>query len=178
MEISSVYGLIDRFENSNITSMKLEMEGMKLSLSRDPAPQNKAEYGIKNRDNAENNDYLKNRDIAENKCVSETGDITENNDASQNKDIAGSINSKTDKPTGYEVKAPLSGIFYTASTPDAESFVNVGMKVTKGDVIGIIEAMKMMNEVTAPVDGEVIEINASNDEMVGYDQVLVTIKES
>lgn len=154
MEISNVYDLIDRFDNSDITSMKLEMEGMKLSLSRDPASQNKAEYGIKNIDN------------------------TENNDASRNKDIEGSINNKTEKSAGYEVKAPLSGMFYTAATPEAEPFVKVGTKVTKGDVIGIIEAMKMMNEVTAPVDGEVIEINASNDEMVGYDQVLVTIKES
>lgn len=178
MEISSVYDLIDRFENSNIASMKLEMEGMKLSLSREPAPQNKAEYGLKNRDDAENNDYLKHREMAENKYASGNGDIAGNKDVFENKDIAGSIENKKDKPTGYEVKAPLSGIFYTASTPDAESFVNVGMKVTKGDVIGIIEAMKMMNEVTAPVDGEVIEINASNDEMVGYDQVLVTIKES
>ena len=152
MEISNVYDLIDRFDNSDITSMKLEMEGMKLSLSRDPASQNKAEYGIKNIDN------------------------TENNDASRNKDIEGSINNKTEKSAGYEVKAPLSGMFYTAATPEAEPFVKVGTKVTKGDVIGIIEAMKMMNEVKSTEAGTIVKILVEDGVVVKKEEVLFEIK--
>ena len=152
MEISNVYDLIDRFDNSDIASMKLEMEGMKLSLSRDPASQNKAEYGIKNIDN------------------------TENNDASRNKDIEGSINNKTEKSAGYEVKAPLSGMFYTAATPEAEPFVKVGTKVTKGDVIGIIEAMKMMNEVKSTEAGTIVKILVEDGVVVKKEEVLFEIK--
>ena len=79
---------------------------------------------------------------------------------------------------GYEVKSPMVGTIYTASSPDEEPFVKVGKMVKKGDVICIIEAMKLMNEVEAEVDGEVVEILAKNEAMVQFGEILVVIDSS
>lgn len=75
-----------------------------------------------------------------------------------------------------EIKAPLAGIFYRASAPDADPFVKIGDKVKKGDVVGIVEAMKMMNEITATEDGVVAAILAQDSTMVEYDQTLITLR--
>lgn len=77
-----------------------------------------------------------------------------------------------------QVKTSLAGIFYRAPEPNAEPFVSLDKRVRKGDVIGIVEAMKMMNEITAPTDGIISSIQVQDGDMVEYDQVLVTIKES
>ncbi len=73
---------------------------------------------------------------------------------------------------GVTVKAPMLGVFYAASAPDAEPFVKVGDRVKKGDILCIIEAMKMMNEITAEADGTVAEIKAENGKIVEFGQVL------
>ena len=77
---------------------------------------------------------------------------------------------------GYEIKAPMVGTFYASSAPDKPAFVSVGSKVKKGDTICIIEAMKLMNEVEADRDGEVVEILVENEEMVEFDQPLFIIR--
>ena len=74
-----------------------------------------------------------------------------------------------------EIKAPMVGVFYASSAPDAEPYVSVGAKVKKGQVICIIEAMKLMNEVTAELDGEVVEICAENGQIVEYGQTLMRL---
>lgn len=75
------------------------------------------------------------------------------------------------------VKAPLVGTFYAAPSPDAAPFVQVGQTVKKGDTLCLIEAMKMMNEIPAPVDGVVQAVLAENGEVVGFDAPLFCLKE-
>jgi len=79
--------------------------------------------------------------------------------------------------TNYLVKAPLVGTFYQSPSPDSEPFVRVNQKVSKGDVLFIIEAMKVMNEITSPVSGTIANINAKDTTMVEFDQVILEIKE-
>lgn len=74
------------------------------------------------------------------------------------------------------VKSPLVGVFYCSASPDAEPFVKVGDKVSKGQVLGIIEAMKLMNDIESEFDGEIVEILVNNKDMVEYDQPLFKIK--
>lgn len=74
------------------------------------------------------------------------------------------------------IKSPMVGTFYSKPSPKAESFVKVGDKVKKGDVVCIVEAMKLMNEVESEFDGEVVEICCKDDEMVEYGQPLIKIK--
>lgn len=79
------------------------------------------------------------------------------------------------KPQGKAIKAPLVGTFYAAPSPDQPPFVQVGDTVKKGDVVLIIESMKLMNEVTSDVDGVVQEILVKNGEAVEYDQPLMIL---
>lgn len=74
-----------------------------------------------------------------------------------------------------DVKSPMVGIFYTAPSPDAEPFIKVGDRVKKGDTLCIIEAMKLMNDVIAEEDGEIVEICAENGSLVEFGQVLFKI---
>lgn len=71
-----------------------------------------------------------------------------------------------------EVKSPIVGVFYAAPSPDAMPFVSIGSKVRKGDVLCIIEAMKLLNEITAEQDGEVVDICIKNGDIAEYGQVL------
>ena len=77
---------------------------------------------------------------------------------------------------GDVVESPLVGVVYLSPAPDKPAFVSVGDKVTKGQTLLIIEAMKVMNEVPAPKDGIVTEILVANEEMVEFGKGLVRIK--
>lgn len=77
---------------------------------------------------------------------------------------------------GDVVESPLVGVAYLSSAPDKPAFVSVGDKVTKGQTLLIIEAMKVMNEVPAPKDGVITEILVANEEMVEFGKGLVRIK--
>ena len=82
----------------------------------------------------------------------------------------------TKESTGTPVKSPIVGVFYGASSPESDPYVTVGKTVKKGDIICIIEAMKVMNEVPAPKDGVITEILVANEEVVDYGKGLVRIK--
>jgi acetyl-CoA carboxylase biotin carboxyl carrier protein len=83
---------------------------------------------------------------------------------------------KEEIPVGNIVKAPIVGTFYAAASPDEPPYVKIGDTVKKGDVLMIIESMKLMNEVTSDFDGVVEEILVSNGEAVEYDQPLMRIR--
>lgn len=71
-----------------------------------------------------------------------------------------------------EIKSPMVGVFYAAPAPDAKPFAEVGTQVKKGDVVCIIEAMKLMNEIVAEFDGEVVDVCVRNGDVVEYGQTL------
>jgi acetyl-CoA carboxylase biotin carboxyl carrier protein len=74
------------------------------------------------------------------------------------------------------VNAPLTGIFYRASSPQTDAFVQVGSNVESGDVIGLIEAMKLFNEIRATVSGRVRRIFAENGQLVRAHQPLLEVE--
>lgn len=78
-------------------------------------------------------------------------------------------------PTGHAVKSPMVGTFYRASSPGAAAFAEVGQTVKAGDVICIVEAMKMMNQIEADKSGVIEAIHVNDGEPVEFDQPLVTI---
>ena len=77
--------------------------------------------------------------------------------------------------TDDAVKSPMVGTFYRSPSPEAPSFVEVGQSVRAGDVLCIVEAMKMMNQIEADRAGTVTAIHAENGEPVEFDQPLITI---
>lgn len=83
---------------------------------------------------------------------------------------------KQEQATDTAVKSPIVGVFYSASSPESEPYVTVGKNVKKGDIVCIIEAMKVMNEIKAPCDGTVTSILVENEALVEYDQALMVIE--
>lgn len=79
------------------------------------------------------------------------------------------------EPKGTEVTAPMVGVFYAAPAPGDEPFVRVGSKVKAGETLCIIEAMKVLNEVTAETDGEVLEICVADGDLVEFGSCLMRI---
>lgn len=79
------------------------------------------------------------------------------------------------EPKGTEVTAPMVGVFYAAPAPGDEPFVHVGSKVKAGETLCIIEAMKVLNEVTTEADGEVLEICVADGDLVEFGSCLMRI---
>ncbi len=97
--------------------------------------------------------------------------------ATQVATAAAESNEETLESMNILVKAPLVGTYYESPSPDASPFVREGHKVSKGDTLFIVEAMKVMNEITAPVSGTLVKINVSDATMVEYGQVVMEIQE-
>lgn len=88
---------------------------------------------------------------------------------------------KIEKPAAegrktVEIKSPMIGTFYRSSNPDSPPFISVGDKVTKGQTVCIIEAMKLFNEIESEVAGTVVKVMVENASPVEYDQVLFVVE--
>ena len=139
MTNKEILEIIDRFEGSDITWLKIKEKDTTLELEK----------------------CVGEKTISSAESAYKTGEVTI--------EAAGKETQKT------AVRSPLAGVFYSAPKPGAESYVTEGKHVKKGDVLGLVEAMKMMNEIIAPADGIVAEINAVNEAFVQFDEIIMTI---
>jgi acetyl-CoA carboxylase biotin carboxyl carrier protein len=76
----------------------------------------------------------------------------------------------------HKITSPMVGTFYGSPTPDSDSYVNAGSKVSKDSIVCIVEAMKLFNEIEAEVNGEIVEVLAKNGQLVEYGQPLFLVK--
>ena len=150
MDLKDVYELLDKFDGSACCEMELNLNGMQLSLKK---------YSSIAVPSGLNNASGLNNVVAGN-TQTQAEQVTDNASAGD----------------AIQIKAPLVGTFYQAPGPDEQPYVKVGQQVKKGDVVGIIEAMKLMNEVVAPQDGVILSIDATDGNMVQYGQVIFTMK--
>jgi acetyl-CoA carboxylase biotin carboxyl carrier protein len=100
----------------------------------------------------------------------ESGPVTENTAA-----VAEAV-AREEAISVHEVRSPIVGTFYRSSSPGASSFVEVGDRVRKNQVICIVEAMKIMNEIESDVDGEIHAVHANNGQPVEFGELLFSIK--
>lgn len=91
-------------------------------------------------------------------------------------EASGNTGAAAEAPEGQIVKSPLVGTFYAAPAEDADPFVTEGKAVKKGQTLGIVEAMKLMNEIESEFDGTVAEILVENGQMVEFGQPLFRIR--
>ena len=154
MEMEKMIELIDPVSKSDLTGFKYEEEGIKLHLSK-----------------KENTCYVtENLSAPVNAVTTSAAEIKK---AAEGDQISGT--SAEEIPVGNVVESPLVGTFYAAPAEDAESFVKVGDRVEKGQTLGIVEAMKLMNEIESDYSGTVAEILVNNQEGVEYGQPLFRI---
>ena len=149
MDIKDIYEVWDRFEKSSLSELKLSLGGDNLELK-------KAVEVISTEDKS---GKIKQQVITKNDFMEEN----EPNDVNSNY---------------KEIKAPFVGTFYRSASPEAKPYVSVGDVVKKGDILGIIEAMKIMNELAAPFSGKIVEIRAEDGKMIEYNQVLFLLEET
>jgi len=108
--------------------------------------------------------------------LEKSGGISETNKIAPRSPVYGNINANPEGIIDFnamiEIKSPIVGVFYAAPSPETEPFVRLGDHVKKGDVLCIIEAMKLLNEITAEQDGKIVDIGVSNGDVVEFGQVL------
>jgi len=90
--------------------------------------------------------------------------------------VAEPATAKDDVPEGEMLRSPMVGTFYASPSPEADPFVSLGQKVSEGETLCIIEAMKMFNQIEAEVSGTVVAILAESGQPVEFDQPLFVIR--
>lgn len=161
MDLKDVYELLDKFDGSACCEMELNLNGMQLNLKKYSSIA--APSGLNNV-------------VAGNTQTVVSGINQSGLQAAVTQTQAEQVTDNASDGETVEIKAPLVGTFYQAPGPDDQPYVKVGQQVKKGDVVGIIEAMKLMNEVVAPQDGVILSIDSTDGNMVQYGQVLFTMK--
>lgn len=164
MDYKAIHELIDIMNKSELYSLEIENSEIKIKMKKGP-------------------DYVQTEIQKDNNNLNETEKFSEINDKNieikeeSNKENVASEENKNDSNV-YCVKAPMVGTFYSSSNPDKEAFASVGASVKKGDVLCIIEAMKLMNEIECEYDGTVQEVLVKNGDMVEYGQDMMKIKKA
>lgn len=149
MELENVLKLIQAVSESSLTSFTLDDGSTKLSFAAD-------------------------RGVSVSSCAAGA-----DSPAVQSEDKKNTEHANSDKAAvsgGHTVVSPLVGVFYSAASPESENFVSVGDTVKKGQVLGIVEAMKLMNEIESDYDGVIKEILVGNEQMVEYGQPMFIIE--
>lgn len=91
--------------------------------------------------------------------------------------LPATVDVPTPEVKGTLVKAPLVATFYSRKSPNSAPFVSVGQKVKANDTLCVLEAMKVMNEIKAPVSGTIVKVHPTDGQLVMFDDVLFTIEE-
>ncbi|KOF58211.1 MULTISPECIES: acetyl-CoA carboxylase biotin carboxyl carrier protein [Clostridium] len=155
MDYKAIEQIIKTAGESGLTFLEIETEGMRITMKKG---NDNDEPKVKNEECV-----LSEAENKQDEAVIET--VEKKEDQSK----------KVQDENIVSVVSPIVGTFYASSSPDTEAFVKVGSKVKKGDALCIIEAMKLMNEIEAEVDGEIVEILVEDEQMVEYGQELFKI---
>lgn len=162
MELDQILQLIDKVSDSSLTAFDYEADGIKIAMEHGKAaPVQVQMSGVPSGAGLQ---------MAE--MMGGANGVTAKEAAG--KSTAAEDHSEAEE--GVFVTSPLVGTFYTAPAEDAEPFVKVGDTVKKGQVVAIVEAMKLMNEIESEVDGVIAEVLVKNGEMVDYGKPLFRVK--
>lgn len=158
MDYKAIQELIKTMSDSTLTSLEIESEEIKIKLGKE------SQFRRSQNENLDVNELKVSKGNILDEISSESIVI--------NKEIT-NVKEAVDLIT---IKSPIVGTFYSAPSPEEPNFVSIGDKVKKGDVLCIIEAMKLMNEIEAEDNYEVVEILVENEEIVEYGEPLFKVK--
>ena len=152
MEPKQIHELIELISRSNVSSLELERDGFKLKLVKRSSPQGAQASGARTEVSAEA------------PAAAEAQ--------------AALVAAEAAAPSAglFELNSPIVGTFYGAPGPDTPNFVEVGSRVKQGQVLCIVEAMKVMNEIESEIDAEVVEVLVSNGQPVESGEVLFRLR--
>ena len=173
MDFNGIREILDAVNKSEIAFFEYETSDGHLVLDKSLTRNNQLSNNSSNSSNSSNS----NTNISEKlQDIAFTSDLKKEvklNNIVEDKNV------KEESNDNYKVvKAPMVGTFYSSSSPEADSFVKVGDTVKNGDILCIIEAMKLMNEIESEVSGTIKEILVKDGDMVEYGQPLFKIEEA
>ncbi len=147
-----IFELINRFENSGLTELSLEDEGRKIHMKKE-WQQSYAAIPVHAKDLA-----------------------PQTQEAQTSKKDTAAPKGRSVQENIELIRSPIVGIFYKAPSPDEPEFAAIGDRISKGQTLCIIEAMKVMNELKSPCDGILRAVNGINGQLAEYDQVLFEVE--
>ena len=155
----NILDLLDIMDEGNLTALRFKDGSMEIELERTPAPGSISSSALP-------------------LMAERVGQLL-----NAREDATGVVAGAASAPVAGEddasvVRSPMVGTFYAGPSPDEDPFVKVGQEVLTGQTLAIVEAMKMMNEITAPAPGIITEVLAANGTQVEYDQPLFRISTS
>ncbi len=156
MEMNEILYLLEKFESSTLSSLEVKLHGDEFKAEKN----NKAGSPAKEE---------KTMEYAPQKQSLVKVDSTKVNDV---KEIL------EDEISGFEITSPMVGTFYSSPKVGDEAFVKVGQQIKKGDVLCILEAMKIMNEVKSPINGIVRKIGMKDEELADFGRMLFVLEEN
>lgn len=154
MRLEEILDIVQEFENSSLTTLKLEMGDLKLQL----------EKGVDGQVYAP---------LSEEPLTVPTPAQPKSTPAAEEVSVE---EEKEEVVEGFMVESPIVATFYRSPSPDSDPFVKIGDEVEEGDVLFILEAMKMFNEIKSPVSGRVINIFPKDGDMVEFGERVVEIE--
>ena len=164
LDYEQIKEIINKIDGSSLRLFELEDKDVKLKLSKNSEGNN----SVNNESNYESR--IAREEVASTEAVAYSEPEVENKKVEEKEEVT---NLDADLKS---IKSPLVGTYYSSATPNGTPYVTVGSKVKKGDTLCIIEAMKVMNEIKAPIDGTVTSIMANTEDLVEFDQVLMIIE--
>lgn len=153
MTLDEIKAIIKEFDQSGLTLLEVESKESKIKLEKNRIL------------SADTNDCIQNQ-LHVSDIQNTAGAMKEN--IAEGKEISDHT---------VFIKAPLVGVYYEKSEPNAKPYVTIGQRVKKGEVLCLIEAMKMINEITSPVNGVVKSILVANESLVSFGELLMEIEE-
>jgi acetyl-CoA carboxylase biotin carboxyl carrier protein len=166
LNFKDILELIDKVSETGIGSVEIEQAGTKIRIEGKPAEQHVyASFGSEMKGEKELPKAIPIAALPDSPAVAAAKEA----DKKQAEDEAGEAGL-------HIITSPIVGTFYRAPNPEASSFVNVGDKISKGKVLCIIEAMKLMNEIESDIDGVITRIYPSNGQPVEYGEKLFAVK--
>ncbi|MCT4783683.1 MULTISPECIES: acetyl-CoA carboxylase biotin carboxyl carrier protein [Exiguobacterium] len=150
MQIDHIKELMELLDQTSIHEMELETSDFKLSLKKEAAPQ------------------VVTQAVQAAPVAPVAAPVAS---SEPNKEVAVEA-----APTYKTITSPMVGTFYSRPAPDKDAFVNVGERVETGQVVCILEAMKLFNDVEAEISGEIVEVLVADGDLVEYGQALFSVK--
>ncbi len=160
MKTKEIRDLIDFIASTGLNEVSIETEELKLSVKRDPNITQVIDNGVSL--------------PMPSSAPIVSGSTPEATPLEKSTDETGS--SSTD---GYvEIKSPMIGTFYRSANPESDPFVNVGDSISAGQTVGIIEAMKLFNEIESEIAGKIVKVLIENGTPIEYDQAIFLVDPS
>lgn len=176
METEKFIKLMKEFSNSKLSSLSYEEGNIRIKLKNKKDGINLSdnqEASLQVDDDQDNNQACSNKSLYENDLEAQANSVRIALKADEKEESNVATNEVEREK--YTIKSPTVGTFYNASSPESAPFIQVGDVIKKGQVIGIVEAMKVMNEIDSPIDATVEEIPVKDEEMVEFGQALVVL---